>query len=174
MTSYGFTGLLRPIVVADGIPYSDHSSFWEQGFSALLAIEDDANDFNPYYHSAQDTPEILNKAYLTNYARASAATVAHLALISNTSYTITTSASPLTGGTVTCTPNPVPQGASSTCTAQAGTLYRFGSWGGDCAHATAATCTLANVLTDKTVIANFVDLRLALPSRGGWRAMLGY
>lgn len=177
VNSYGFTGLLRPIVVADGLPYSDHSSFWGQGFSALLAIEDDRDkigDFNPYYHSAQDTPEILNKAYLTNYARASAATVAHLGLISNTSYTITTSASPATGGTVTCTPNPVPQGTSSTCTAQVGTLYGFGSWGGDCAHATAATCTLANVLADKAVIANFVDLRPALPSRGGWRAILGY
>ncbi len=173
VSSYGFSGLLRPIVLADGLIYSDHSSFWTQGFAALLAIEDDNNDFNRYYHTANDTPEIVNKTYLTNYARACAATVAHLALISNSSYTINTSAVPATGGSVTCTPNPVPQGSSSTCTAKASNLYRFGSWSRDCTHATTATCTLATVLADKTVIANFVDLSSALPGRGGWRAILG-
>ncbi|WP_295454656.1 M20/M25/M40 family metallo-hydrolase [uncultured Thiodictyon sp.] len=171
--SYGLSGLLKPVVIADGSKASDHISFWSRGFAALFAIEDDKTDWNPNYHSATDTPDSLNKTYMTNYARASAATVAHLAYISNTSYTINTSAVPAAAGSVTCTPNPVPQGSSSTCTAKAGNLYRFGSWGRDCAHATTATCTLDTVLADKTVIANFVDLSGALPGRGGWRAILG-
>jgi hypothetical protein len=56
---------------------SDHSSFWNYGYTAILGIEDQ-NDFNPYYHSYQDTPVHTNPAYFTDFVRASIATYAHM------------------------------------------------------------------------------------------------
>ena len=68
------------------------------------------------------------------------------------SYPITAAASPVAGGTVTCTPNPVPYDASSTCTAAAKTGYAFTGFGGACAG---ASCTLTNVTAAQSVTANF-------------------
>jgi hypothetical protein len=58
---------------------SDHNSFWDYGFTSILAIEDDiGNDFNPYYHSPGDTPLHTDPAYFTNFVKASIATYAHM------------------------------------------------------------------------------------------------
>ncbi len=58
---------------------SDHNSFWDYGFTSILAIEDDlGNDFNPYYHSSQDTPAHTDPVYFTNFTKASIATFAHM------------------------------------------------------------------------------------------------
>jgi PKD repeat protein len=57
---------------------SDHNSFWDWGFNSILAIEDDiGGDFNPYYHSPNDTPAHTDPAYFTNFVKASIATFAH-------------------------------------------------------------------------------------------------
>jgi PKD repeat protein len=56
---------------------SDHSSFWDQGYTAILSIEDQG-DFNPYYHSGQDTPAHTDPIYFTNFVKASIATYAHM------------------------------------------------------------------------------------------------
>ncbi len=69
------------------------------------------------------------------------------------SYTITATASPLAGGSVTCTPNPVTHGSSSTCTASANPGYNFGAFSGDCSG---GSCVLSNVTSAKTVTASFV------------------
>ena len=69
-----------------------------------------------------------------------------------TSYAITASATPLAGGSVTCTPNPVPHGGNSTCTASANAGYTFSAFSGNCAG---ATCVLSNVTSARTVIASF-------------------
>jgi PKD repeat protein len=58
---------------------SDHNSFWDYGFTSILAIEDDiGNDFNPYYHSPGDTPAHTDPAYFTDFVKASIATYAHM------------------------------------------------------------------------------------------------
>ena len=44
-------------------------------------IEDDENDFNPYYHTTSDTLATLNIPYFTNFVRASVATTAHLGVL---------------------------------------------------------------------------------------------
>ena len=72
-------GRLTPIITADGEDASDHDSFWLEGYSAILAIEDDYDDFNPYYHSTGDTLARLNMTYFTWFVRASVGTLAHLA-----------------------------------------------------------------------------------------------
>jgi PKD repeat protein len=58
---------------------SDHNSFWDYGYSSILAIEDDiGGDFNPYYHKPQDTPAHTDPVYFTNFVKASVGTFAHL------------------------------------------------------------------------------------------------
>ena len=77
--TYGLGSAITPINTADGEDASDHSTFWDQGFAALLAIEDDYNDFNPHYHTRQDTQDILDFPYFTAFTKASLGTAAHLA-----------------------------------------------------------------------------------------------
>ncbi|MFT3791951.1 MAG: choice-of-anchor D domain-containing protein [Rudaea sp.] len=68
------------------------------------------------------------------------------------SYTISVAANPAGAGTVTCTPNPVAAGGSSTCTAAANAGYTFAAFSGDCSG---ASCTLSNVTANQSVVANF-------------------
>ncbi|MCP3944580.1 MAG: M20/M25/M40 family metallo-hydrolase [Desulfobacteraceae bacterium] len=79
VNAYNMNSLLTPIIDSDGITASDHSSFWNKGYSAILAIEDDVDDFCDYYHTTSDTLATLNMDYYTNYIKASIGTSAHLA-----------------------------------------------------------------------------------------------
>ncbi len=60
---------------------SDHAPFWDNGYSALLAIEDRVVT-NPYYHRTTDTIETLDLAFATTVTRATAAAAAELAQLS--------------------------------------------------------------------------------------------
>lgn len=64
--------------------------------------------------------------------------------------TVTASA----GGSVSCTPNPVPYNGSTTCTATADAGQVFSGWSGDCAGP-AVVCTLDNVTSAQTVGGQF-------------------
>lgn len=48
---------------------SDHASFWNEGYPALLLIED-MDDFNEYYHTTADDVSILNLPYFEKLSRA--------------------------------------------------------------------------------------------------------
>ena len=63
--------------VEDGLSWSDHSSFWDYGIPAILAMED-FQDFTPYYHTSNDELATLNLDYLTEYTRAAVGAIAHL------------------------------------------------------------------------------------------------
>ena len=58
--------------------YSDHSPFWDNGYPALLAIEDNPLT-NPYYHRTTDTLDTLNLDFFTSATRASVGLLAELA-----------------------------------------------------------------------------------------------
>jgi len=58
----------------DGVGWSDHWSFWQEGFPAI-EITDTAPFRNPYYHTPQDTPDRLNYYYLAHFAWAMRAVV---------------------------------------------------------------------------------------------------
>ena len=79
VNAYGMSGVLTPLITADGENRSDHSSFWDQGYAAILAIEDDYSDFNDYYHTVNDNLSHINLTYFTNFVKASVGTAAHLA-----------------------------------------------------------------------------------------------
>ena len=70
-------------------------------------------------------------------------------------YNINVTISPVGGGTVSCTANPVSNGGNSTCTATANSGYSFSNFSGDCSG---ATCVLNNVTSTKNVTANFTHL----------------
>ena len=79
VNTYDLSSSLTPIIDPDGVTASDHSPFWSKGYSAILAIEDDQDDFCAYYHTANDTLSTLNMTYFTNYTKASVGTAAYLA-----------------------------------------------------------------------------------------------
>ncbi len=57
---------------------SDHSSFWDHGFTSILAIEDQSN-FNPYYHTINDDLDNFQDwPYYTAFVQASLGTFAHM------------------------------------------------------------------------------------------------
>ena len=76
---------LLPVIYGNGISASDHSPFWNQGFAAILAIENysgdgsTASDFNTYYHSINDLSVHINQDLFGEMARAALATLAHSA-----------------------------------------------------------------------------------------------
>jgi hypothetical protein len=73
---YGFVNATK--MVDASIVYSDHSPFWDNGYPALLAIEDYPLN-NPYYHQTTDTLDKLNLDFLTVSTRASVGLLAELA-----------------------------------------------------------------------------------------------
>jgi hypothetical protein len=61
-----------------GATYSDHASFWNRNYGAILLIEDDA-DFNPYYHTTNDKVQYFNLPYYLKMSKAALGTTAALA-----------------------------------------------------------------------------------------------
>lgn len=62
-------------VVDPSISYSDHYSFWAAGYPSVLLSESlpgtpASYEFNPFYHSADDTVDHLSKVQMTEVAKA--------------------------------------------------------------------------------------------------------
>ncbi|MBP7867272.1 MAG: M20/M25/M40 family metallo-hydrolase [Acidobacteria bacterium] len=78
IATYGVS--LTPSIIANGTTASDHASFWNQQYPAILAIESDA-DFCDYYHTVNDTLPTLNMTFFTQFVKASVGMLAHMAWI---------------------------------------------------------------------------------------------
>jgi hypothetical protein len=78
LTHYGIELDLIPTI--PGATYSDHASFWNEQYGAVLIIEDFTNDGNPFYHTPNDKVEHFDVPYFEKLARLSLATVATLAV----------------------------------------------------------------------------------------------
>ncbi|MCX7743543.1 MAG: M28 family peptidase [Flavobacteriales bacterium] len=63
-----------------GATYSDHASFWNKGFSALLFIEDWDNDPNPQYHTVRDSVTYFNISYYHRTSKLAIAALSSLAV----------------------------------------------------------------------------------------------
>lgn len=69
---------LNPVIKYPGVTNSDHSSFWNKGFSAILLIEGyKSGDFTPYYHTTSDRYSTLNLNYLYKMSKMSITTLAN-------------------------------------------------------------------------------------------------
>ena len=65
---------VNPSVEIPGTSDSDHSRFWNNGYAAVLIIEEYyGGDFNPYYHTEEDRIAILNMPYFHEMAKFSIA-----------------------------------------------------------------------------------------------------
>jgi hypothetical protein len=104
VNTYGLD--LSPQIQADGMGLSDHYSFWDAGFPAILAIED-GNDFNPNYHTINDTLDNLDLDYFTSFVKASVATLAQLGCLQEGTLsgqvTETSSGTPISGAWIQAT-----------------------------------------------------------------------
>ncbi|MEA3334380.1 MAG: M20/M25/M40 family metallo-hydrolase [Chloroflexota bacterium] len=78
VSAYGLN--LTPQIIPNGVPASDHSPFWDEGFPAILAIEDyfGTGDFNAYYHTVNDKTIYYNQAFFDQMVKGSIATFGHL------------------------------------------------------------------------------------------------
>lgn len=81
ISSYGLD--LVPEIIQPGTGASDHAAFWAYGYPAILAIED-RNDFNPFYHSRNDTLDKLDMDYYTEFVKAAVGTLAHMGCLAGT------------------------------------------------------------------------------------------
>jgi subtilisin family serine protease len=69
---------LIPQIVPNGTGASDHASFWQYGYTAILGIED-FGDFNPHYHTVNDDMDNFQDwPYYVDFVKASIATFAHM------------------------------------------------------------------------------------------------
>jgi hypothetical protein len=75
-------GLIEPVVVVEALTGSDHASFWNHGYKAVCAIEDEAwgSDFCPWYHTCNDRIERYPHDYILNCTKANLAAVATSAI----------------------------------------------------------------------------------------------
>lgn len=72
---------LTPVIEIPGTTASDHSRFWNNGYAAVLMIEEYyGGDFNPYYHSEDDRIAILNVPYFHEMAKLSLGALASMAV----------------------------------------------------------------------------------------------
>jgi len=71
---------LSPVTYNPGTTASDHSSFWNQGYTAIVFSQAYyGNDSNPYYHTSNDRIIYFNMAYFFALSKLAVASVAHLA-----------------------------------------------------------------------------------------------
>lgn len=85
-------GINLDLDVVPAQPYSDHQSFLDQGYGAILLIEDD-DDFHPQYHTVNDNLSYYNQPYFLKMSKLSLGTLATLALNLNLEIEHTTIAS---------------------------------------------------------------------------------
>jgi len=63
-----------------GATYSDHAAFWNEGYGAVLIIEEFNADGNPHYHTPTDRVEFFDVPYYEKLARLGIATAATIAV----------------------------------------------------------------------------------------------
>ncbi len=76
---------LNLTIINPGTRASDHASFWNKSFSAVLLIENISSDFNPYYHSSLDNIQYINKTFFEKCAKLAIATLTSYAGLQMTS-----------------------------------------------------------------------------------------
>ena len=95
-------GINLDLDVVPAQPYSDHQSFLDHGYGAILLIEDD-NDFHPQYHTVNDNLSYFNQPYFLKMSKLSIGTLATFVLNLNLEIIHTPIASMTTSQLITTT-----------------------------------------------------------------------
>ncbi|MBL85869.1 MAG: hypothetical protein CMO82_04335 [Winogradskyella sp.] len=99
-----YTFDLHEIVVNPGTTASDHSRFWNQGYSAVLVGESwETNDQTPDYHTSNDRVEDIDFQYMTELTKLVLAYTATKASLIGVDNTITQTTTSLTSNQATGT-----------------------------------------------------------------------
>ncbi len=108
-----YVPVLQKSVASPPVSASDHSSFWNAGYPAMLSIEKEVWN-NPYYHQTTDVMAnyLMYFPFGTNMAKAAIATVAYLAVPDVTGIEETHEAVHLSSLSVSLGENPVSSTAS--------------------------------------------------------------
>ncbi len=77
VSDYGLNLVVQKIT-SGATDRSDHASFWDYDYPAILGIED-FDDFNAYYHSTGDRVSAFDTAYYVNFTRLAVAGISILA-----------------------------------------------------------------------------------------------
>ncbi len=77
ISDYGLN-LTAQKITSGATDRSDHASFWDYGYPAILGIED-FDDFNPYYHSTGDRVSAFDVPYYVDFTKAAVAGISILA-----------------------------------------------------------------------------------------------
>jgi hypothetical protein len=67
-------------IINPGLTASDHASFWNNNYSAILLIEQYYGDFNNYYHTVNDKLIHFNQPYFLKLSKLALGTLATLSL----------------------------------------------------------------------------------------------
>ncbi len=83
VNTYGLS-LSVDVKTAETIDYSDHASFWNAGYDAVLITEELGSTarpypLNPYYHTSDDTSDKLSESQIVEVTRCIAAVVLDIA-----------------------------------------------------------------------------------------------
>lgn len=78
ITDYGL-GLDPEVITWGSSGSSDHASFWDYNYPAIMGIED-FDDFNQYYHTEGDNIDHIMEGYFTEFTKAAIGAVATLAI----------------------------------------------------------------------------------------------
>jgi hypothetical protein len=95
-------GINLDLDVVPAQPYSDHQSFLDHGYGAILLIEDD-DDFHPQYHTVNDNLSYYNQSYYIKMSKLAFGTLATLSLNLNLDIQHTPIASMTTSEPITTT-----------------------------------------------------------------------
>ncbi len=77
----GYNVGITTSVINPGLTASDHASFWNYNYSAILLIENYYGDFNPYYHTSNDLIDHYNFPYFEKCSKLTIGTLALLAKV---------------------------------------------------------------------------------------------
>ena len=77
ISDYGLS-LTAQKITGGATDRSDHASFWDYNFPAILGIED-FDDFNAYYHSTGDRVSEFDTSYYVDFTKAAVASISILA-----------------------------------------------------------------------------------------------
>lgn len=101
-----YTTMPYELHVDDAAWWGDFYRFWQNGYAAVNHEESwdwDDPDFNPYYHSTDDTPDRLSPAFFEGSAQIGVAALATLAGVSKVS---AVQGTPAIGAKLFASPNP--------------------------------------------------------------------
>jgi hypothetical protein len=101
-----YTTMPYQLHVDDSAWWGDFYRFWQNGYAAVNHEESwdwGDPDFNPYYHTTEDTPDKLSPEFFEGSARIAVAALATLAGVSSTS---SIPGRPVGGADLSANPNP--------------------------------------------------------------------